>query len=148
MKREIFLLSSSNLQLFGLLIMSAIINANNHSVIDVGTAPTSQREWETTEIRFHNFTIPAAMGSLFSPTFTCCGYSWRIQICPNFNNFLSVRLYNLSNEGFEIIWCLCVRNAAGKEVAQMDSEDSDGTPPARRRFEAWGEADDMIDADR
>ena len=58
-------------------------------LIDVGTPPASllTNEWETQEIRFHEFEgLPAEKGSsvnyTYSPEFMCFGHKWRLQIYP------------------------------------------------------------------
>ena len=117
--------------------------------LDVGTPSSKYQEWETIEVRFHEFAnLTTPRHEQDSPEFKCCGHKWRLRIYPGgfgvIDGQVAIFLYHMSNESIDVIWRVTVRNqSTGAEVAHDDSE----RDIARRHFEARVDGADMNDMD-
>ena len=93
------------------------------NVVDVGTPPSGWKEWQVSEVRFHNFANLSAERGEYeaSPEFSCLGHEWTLDIYPggrenSAEGYVAINLCNMSNKSIKIEYGFSVKDAAGEEV--------------------------------
>ena len=93
------------------------------NVVDVGTPPSGWKEWQVSEVRFHNFANLSTERDAYeaSPVFSSLGFEWVLVIYPggeedSAEGYTAIRLSNRSDKSIKIDWGVSVKDVDGKEV--------------------------------